>query len=183
MPCLGYILQEPTPLLPLDTARLVPLLQANGPDLIASGVKQPLSLLTHLTSLPLPPPYKLPSGDVIKPPEPSDQPARKLVILGDCSGSDNARFLEMCMDPSMLVHECTNAAIRSQYERKKRAEHPPDPDPKSGSAAATQQQWEERQAIVKEKAVKRGHSTPTEVGQFSRTIRARRLIINHFSTM
>lgn len=36
---------------------------------------------------------------------------------------------------------------------------------------------------VKKKAQSRGHSTPDEVGEFAREIRARRVVINHFSAM
>jgi ribonuclease Z len=36
---------------------------------------------------------------------------------------------------------------------------------------------------VRKKAIGRGHSTPVEVGTFARDIRARRLVINHFSCM
>lgn len=114
MPSLGYVLQEPAPRHALDTAKLVPILQANAEALakLNPPVKHPFSILSHLNSLPTPPPYKLPSGEVLYPPEPTGESGRKIVIFGDCSGgTPNKVFERMCSDASLLVHECTNAAI------------------------------------------------------------------------
>lgn len=36
---------------------------------------------------------------------------------------------------------------------------------------------------VQRKAISRGHSTPEEVGAFAGGIRARRVVVNHFSAM
>ncbi|KLT40699.1 hypothetical protein CC85DRAFT_287213 [Cutaneotrichosporon oleaginosum] len=114
VPSIGYVLQEPAPRKPLDTAQLIPLLQANAKALAAQDppVRHPLSLLGHLTSLPPPPPLTLPSGEVLHAPEPTGEPGRKLVIFGDCAGgTPNEALQRMCHDASLLVHECTNAAI------------------------------------------------------------------------
>jgi len=85
---LGYVLQEPAPRAPLDTATLIPLLQLNALALASLDppIKHPLSLLSHLNSFPPPPPYTLPSGEILHPPSPSGVPPRKIVIFGDCSG-------------------------------------------------------------------------------------------------
>lgn len=114
MPSIGYVLDEPVPTLPLNTKVLIPLLQKNAAALAAQDppVKHPLSLLSKLQDLPPPAPITLPSGDVIYPPEPSGEPSRKLVIFGDCSGgTPNEAFERLCTDASLLIHECTNAAI------------------------------------------------------------------------
>jgi ribonuclease Z len=50
-------------------------------------------------------------------------------------------------------------------------------------AEARREREEARKIEVRKKAVGRGHSTPDEVGQFARDIRARRVVINHFSSM
>ncbi|WVF72824.1 hypothetical protein IAT40_007642 [Kwoniella sp. CBS 6097] len=120
VPAVGYVLQEPTPRLPLDTASLIPLLQSNATALASLDppVKHPLSLLSHLTSLPPPAPYTLPSGETLHPPAPSGVHPRKLVIFGDCSGgTENTTFEQMCGEASLLVHECTNAAIPGAIQR------------------------------------------------------------------
>jgi ribonuclease Z len=108
------VLKEPAPRYPLDSQRLIPLLQANAKGLAALDppVKHPLSLLSHLTSLPTPPPFTLPDGTVIEPPQLTGELGRKLVIFGDCSGgTPNKAFEALCCNASLLIHECTNAAI------------------------------------------------------------------------
>lgn len=75
-------------------------------------------MLSHLTSLPPPEPFTLPSGDVIRPPEPTGIAARKLVIFGDCDGgTPNEHFSRMCADASLLVHECTNCSLPDRIAR------------------------------------------------------------------
>jgi ribonuclease Z len=205
---LGYILQEPTPRLPLDTNTLIPLLQSNASALkeLTPPISHPLSLLSHLTSLPPPPPYTLPSGDVISPPEPSGIPPRKLVIFGDCAGgTENSTFQSMCADPSLLIHECTNAAIpelvqRGEKGRKVRMKGMDDglvqrSEDQTGkqvgkedaevskSESERKQREEEKRVETRRKAQSRGHSTPDEVGEFAKLTRARRVVVNHFSAM
>ena len=204
---MGYVLQEPTPRLPLDTASLIPLLQSNATALaeLDPPVKHPLSLLSHLTSLPTPDPYTLPSGDILSPPEPSGTHARKLVIFGDCSGgTSNPVFEKMCRNPSLLIHECTNSAIpelvqrgekgrkvrmkgmddglvkRSENQTGKKVGHEGhNGDEEQGRAERDAKKVED----MRKKAQKRGHSTPAEVGEFARKIQARRVVVNHFSAM
>lgn len=204
-------MQEPTPKKPLNTAALIPLLKSNAAALAALDppIKHPLSLLSTLTALPPPPPYTLPSGDIIYPPEPAGIPPRKLVIFGDCSGgTKNAVFQQMCEDPSLLVHECTNAAIPELVQRgnKGKKARTREVEPGLKEKAKTDQDFgavgkqpsqsendtdvverlkreEADKAEVRRKALSRGHSTPDEVGAFARSIRARRVVVNHFSAM
>lgn len=42
---------------------------------------------------------------------------------------------------------------------------------------------EKKREGVRKKAKEKGHSTPSEVGEFARDIKARRVVINHFSAM
>ena len=208
-------MEEPVPRAQLDTATLIPLLQSNAMALAALDppVKHPLSLLTHLTSLPAPPPYSLPSGEVLRPPGASGIPPRKLVIFGDCSGgTQNERFRQMCQGASLLIHECTNSAIpeliqksdrgrkirqreleQSLLKRLEKLEGPTTSDSTrpavpsgvnddSSSGARLVREAAQRKE-VRRKALSRGHSTPDEVGQFARSIQARRVVVNHFSAM
>lgn len=207
------MLQEPTPRLPLNTGSIIPLLHQNAEALakLDPPIRNPLSLLSHLNSVPAPPPYVLPSGDVLLPPEPSSERPRKLVIFGDCSGGTrNQRFRDLCHEPSLLVHECTNGAIpelvqRGNAGRKvrirslehslvRKQEHQ-NGEPLGASAVRHQDEdpprdKEERRAReakdreeTQKKAQKRGHSTPQDVGAFARDIGARRVVVNHFSAM
>jgi len=65
------------------------------------------------------------------------------------------------MDASLLVHEATNAYMP--------------PTLSNGNMDGDSQE------NVKAKAISRGHSTPIMAGDFARKIRARRLVMNHFS--
>ena len=206
VPAVGYILQEPPPRLPLDTERLIPLLQSNAAALAALDppIRHPLSLLSYLTQIPAPSPYSLPSGEVLHPPELAPIPARKLVVFGDCSGgTKNPTFERMCADPSLLIHECTNAAIpeliqRGDKGRKVRMKgmddglvqrseqqtgKPVGKEPMTKEGEDRQKRDQEKRVEVRKKAEGRGHSTPDEVGEFARTINARRVVVNHFSAM
>lgn len=121
----------------------------------------------------------------------------------------------MCEDASLLVHECTNAAIPQAVQRAKKGQKartrdlepslmrsqgvsPGQSAPSSGYSSANypstpnglqapKQDKENADEIkrgeVKKKAQSRGHSTPDEVGEFAREIRARRVVVNHFSAM
>ena len=205
VPAIGFVLQAPIPRKSLDTANLIPLLKSNAEALAAQDppVKHCLSLLSTLTSLPTPDPITLPSGETIHPPEPSGIPARKLVIFGDCSGgTKNSTFKTMCQDASLLVHECTNSFIPELIQRGKKGakvrtrdmepslmekngtmKNLREVDPVDEEAEARRKREEARKVEVREKAVGRGHSTPDEVGEFARDIRARRVVVNHFSSM
>ena len=178
---LGYVLEEPTPRLPLDTARLIPLLQSNAAALAALDppVKHPLSLLSHLASIPPPPPYTLPSGEVLHPPEPSGIPPRKLIIFGDCTGgTKNPAFADLCRDASLMVHECTRAAVPEYIQPSKKNKN------LDGMTAAELEELEEsKRAHASEKALLRGHASPKEIGAFVRETKPKRLILNHFSSM
>jgi ribonuclease Z len=220
VPSLGYILQEPVPRVPLDTAALIPLLQANATALasLPEPVHHPLSLLSLLTSLPPPSPYVLPSGESLHPPGPSGIHPRKIVIFGDCSGgTKNRTFQTMCEDPSLLIHECTNGALPEGIQRGEKGRrvrvaglakslveknetqtgealgretrdgiYEVDDvelgDGAERSEAKIKRQNEEIEKVRK-KANGRGHSIPQDVGLFAKEIRARRLVINHFSAM
>lgn len=117
IPSMGYVITEPPQYLPLDTATLLPLLEAEREALaaLAEPITNPRSILSRLSSTRQP--YTLPSGLVLQPPLLSTEPARKIVIMGDCAGVSNNAFEELARDPSLLVHECTNAWIDPGVEK------------------------------------------------------------------
>jgi ribonuclease Z len=85
----------------------------------------------------------------------STSPRRKLVILGDTY--DPTAITPLATSPSLLVHEATDAHIPRSVDYK--ARRTPE--------------------LVTEKALSRGHSTPAMAGAFAKSIRAKRLVLNH----
>lgn len=108
----------------------------------------------------------------------------------------------MCADASLLVHECTNAWVPEGIEKGNKGrdvrvggledslvkkmrgkgckiESEPPVEEDKGLVGRER----ERKEAVRGKAKSRGHSTPDEVGLFARKIRARRVVVNHFSAM
>ncbi|CAA7259642.1 unnamed protein product [Cyclocybe aegerita] len=83
---------------------------------------------------------------------------RKVVILGDTF--DPSPAASLAEDADMLVHEATNA-------------HLPGIDTSTKEADTYES--------VEARAKSRGHSTPQMAGAFAKKIRAKRLILNHFS--
>lgn len=118
---LGFVVTEPPSYLPLDTAALLPILEnerealALLPPAAGGPITNPRAVLSLLTSSRLP--FTLPSGTVLQPPEVDPEPRRKIVIMGDCSGVSNDAFVQLAQEPSLLVHECTNAWIDPVIEK------------------------------------------------------------------
>jgi ribonuclease Z len=207
------VITEPPSYLPLDTAALVPLLEAEREALAilppeqGGPIPNPRAVLSLLTSRKLP--FTLPSGTVLQPPAIDPEPRRKIVIMGDCSGVSNEAFMELAKEPSMLVHECTNAWIDPVIDKGDKGKRVrtaeldktliggkrdnPQPGAEGGEAAEgldfiKMEQERVRKilaakAVVEQKARSRGHSTPDMVGAFARRIQARRVTLNHFSAM
>ncbi|KAJ3564833.1 hypothetical protein NP233_g8032 [Leucocoprinus birnbaumii] len=84
---------------------------------------------------------------------------RKLVILGDTY--DPSPITPLASDADLLIHEATNA-------------HLPKIDPNTKTTDTYE--------LVEERAKSRGHSTPQMAGAFAKHIRARKLVLNHFSS-
>ena len=99
---------------------------------------------------------KLPDGTVLH--GPPRRQGRKLVILGDTY--DPSPIATLARDADILIHEATNA-------------HLPGIDPTTKPTDTYES--------VEERARSRGHSTPQMAGVFAKQIRAKKLILNHFS--
>lgn len=98
----------------------------------------------------------LPDGTTLAGPE--HRAGRKIVILGDTY--DPSPIADMAMDADFLIHEATNAHL-----------------PGIDSATKLTDTYES----VEEKTKSRGHSTPQMAGAFAKRIRAKQLVLNHFS--
>jgi len=84
---------------------------------------------------------------------------RKVVILGDTF--DPSPIIPLAMDADLLIHEATNAHLPGIDETTKDSD---------------------TYETVEARAKSRGHSTPQMAGAFARIVRARRLVLNHFSS-
>jgi len=89
---------------------------------------------------------------------PQRRPGRKLAILGDTY--DPSPIAHLAADADLLIHEATNA-------------HLPGIDPNTKA--------EDTYDSVESRTKSRGHSTPQMAGKFASQIRARKLLLNHFS--
>lgn len=99
--------------------------------------------------------YTLPDGSVLE--SPDKIPGRKICILGDTCDPSNIASIAHGSD--LLVHEATNAFVESDPERKET----------------------ETEESVRQTTISHGHSTPEMAGAFASKIKARTLILNHFS--
>ncbi|KAJ7929938.1 beta-lactamase-like protein [Mycena leptocephala] len=89
---------------------------------------------------------------------PTRRRGRKIVILGD---THNPSGIEpLALDADLLIHEATNA-------------HLPDVDEDTKDTDTYES--------IEERTKSRGHSTPQMAGAFAKRIRAKQLILNHFS--
>ena len=89
---------------------------------------------------------------------PPRRKGRKLVILGDTY--DPSPIVLLAEDADLLIHEATNAYL-------------PRVDPNTKDTDSYES--------VEARSKSRGHSTPQMAGSFAKRIRARKLILNHFS--
>ena len=121
------------------------------PDLIRT--KTPLSILRRLQ---LGESIELSDGTVLC--GPPRRPGRKLVILGDTY--DPSPIATLAEDTDILIHEATNAHLPGIDSNTK-------PDDTFES--------------VETRTKSRGHSTPQMAGAFASRIRAKQLVLNHFS--
>ena len=98
----------------------------------------------------------LPDGTTLHGPE--RRKGRKIVILGDTY--DPSPIAPLAEDADMLIHEATNA-------------HLPGIDLTTKDSDTYES--------VEIQAKSRGHSTPQMAGAFARRVKAKRLVLNHFS--
>jgi ribonuclease Z len=157
--CLGYVFRERS----FSSVRsdvYIPYLDRNAEALREQNIRHPYSLIKTLVNDRQE--LKLPDGTILQPP-PLDIPGRKVVVLGDTC--EPSAMVPIAMDASILVHEATNAYMSKEITKNIRG---------LGSSGTPES--------VRYKAIGRGHSTADMAGEFAKSIRARRLVLNHFST-
>jgi ribonuclease Z len=173
---LGYVITEPVPYETVNVDLLLPAIepQIDQIRLLEPSIRHPRQVIATLTRTRRP--FTLPDGQVLQPPDRSSISPRKIAILGDCAGTDNAAFLHLLSDPSLLVHECTNAWVDPRIGKGGKVEYDESSNPTDEEIHTARQK-------VQNKAISRGHADAEMVGLFAKKIGAQRLVVNHFSAM
>ena len=177
---LGYVVTEPALKEKLDLDAIMPSISRQMDKITQSNprLRHPRQITSILTKTGEP--FALPDGQVLAPPKVSDVRPRKIVIMGDCAGTENDAFLSLVDDPSLLVHECTNAWVDPRIE--KRSATDGDIQDKDAEQEALRVIHEAREKI-QTRAKSHGHSDAEMAGLFAQKISAKRLAVNHFSAM
>jgi ribonuclease Z len=155
VPCIGYVVHEKPIPGRIDKNVYMPYLENNRAELQKLGVR---NLGVKLGELQRGQDVHLPDGIILKPPIP--RPGFKVVILGDTY--DPSGIVEIAAGADVLIHEATNAYL-------------------PGFKGLTVKD-DETAEDVEERCRCHGHSTPQMAGMFATRIRARTLILNHFSS-
>jgi len=157
IPCIGYVIQECSKPGRLKPEIITPIIQKNYKALKEAGYRLPMKVMATIKALPKGESFTFPDGTVIRQEDVVEEEriGRKIVICGDTS---NPRSLEnLGQNADILVHEATNTYL-PQFD-------------KDTTLSETTQD-----------AKSHGHSTPYMAGAFARRIKAKKLILNHFSS-
>ena len=157
VPCVGYVVQEANRPGRLRDELVKPICHRNIPALKAAGFRHPMKALAVIKDLPEGGSFTFPDGTVVTQEEAVEptRPGRKVVICGD---TNSARSLEkLAENADVVVHEATNTFLH-----------------------ALDRNDSNFNSVTKE-AIFHGHSTPHIAGDFAKRVKAKRLILNHFS--
>lgn len=157
VPCVGYVVQEkPRP--GRLNAEVVRAHVERNYAALKPAFPNPMKVFARIKEMGPGEAFTFPDGTVLRA-EDVLEPARrgrKVVIMGDtCSGD---RIASLCMDADVVVHEATNSWIKELDGT--RYTHP---------------KMLERDTFI------HGHSTPRMAGRFAKQVRAKRLLLTHFS--
>jgi ribonuclease Z len=157
VPCVGYVVQEKARPGKLRMEAVQDLVEKNF-DALKNEYPNPMKVYGKLKLLGEGETFTFPDGSVVSASdvmEPSRK-GKKVVVMGDnCNGD---KIAPICLDADVLVHEATNSWIK-EFDGAKYS-HP---------------KMLERDTFI------HGHSTPSMAGRFAKAIRAKRLLLTHFS--
>jgi len=157
IPCLGYVINELPRPGRLRSELVEPIVRRNVAALKQAGFAIPMKAMAVIKNLRPGTAFTFPDGTVLTQEEAVEPPrkGRKIVYCGDTA--DCRSLEELARDADVIVHEATNAYL-------------PGVDSKGASL----------QDVTRD-AVVHGHSTPQIAADFAKRIKARRLVLNHFS--
>jgi len=183
VPTMGFIIQERSYPGTMNPEILLPRLEdpRNVSFLKERGVNNPKSLLGRLKQGQS---VELHDGTV----EPSEvlgpeKQGRKVVVLGDTC--DSSAAAPHCCGCDVLVHEATNAFLpeedRPLIEQLQRAGGCAVPNKGQPYPPPSGEVLKQAGEAVLAKTVEHGHSTPEMAGKFAADVRAKQLVLTHFS--
>lgn len=161
IPCVGFVVVERDRQGTLHPERVAHIIQQNSNKLKEHfNIADPRYVYKLVKKMLPGESLTFPDGSVVNASDVMDPPrrGRKVVIMGDtCSGE----FIrDIAMDADVLVHEATNAWIQGVTDLE-------------GKYATPQE--------LERELISRGHSSPKMAGKFAASIRARHLVLTHFS--
>ena len=156
VPCVGYVVQESDRPGRLRDEYVKPIALRNMQALKDAGFQHPMKALAVIKDLPEGGAFTFPDGTVVTQEEAVEptRPGRKVVICGDTNSSRGIEKLAENAD--VVVHEATNSYLPAF-------------------------DFMSSEAKTRQSAIYHGHSTPEMAGEFSKRVKAKRLILNHFS--
>ncbi|GAA5835984.1 hypothetical protein JCM11251_006619 [Rhodosporidiobolus azoricus] len=205
--CIGYLLVESPRPLPIQPSLYIPHLKnpINAAALAASGVKNPMTLLSRLQTEKQD--IVLADGTVLKPPGLDPRGGRRIAILGDTYDASPMLPLILSSASSTATGETPDHIQRLFRSSSSSSSSSPANSPSSSpslsqgdyldlliheSTNAYLPDLDDSQSpskptppslsSVTELARDHGHSTPQVAGAFARRARARRVVLNHLST-
>ncbi|EWM24862.1 hypothetical protein Naga_100381g5 [Nannochloropsis gaditana] len=155
VPCVGFVVTEKDKPGRLRAEYVRPIVERNKAGLLEQGLSDPNKIFRLLKTLQPGEAVNLPDGTLLRAEEVMEaaKQGRKIVICGDTS--DASGIAALAQDCDVLVHEATNAFLlpfdKGTY------------------------------MDVERFARAHGHSTPQMAGHFAHRVRAKRLIMTHFS--
>ena len=157
IPCVGYVVEEMERPGRLRNELVEPIVRRNVDALKAAGFRIPMKAMAVIKNLSPGSAFTFPDGTVVTQEEAveASRQGRKVVICGDTA--DSRALTKLAQDASVVIHEATNSYL-------------PGVDSKDSSLGE-----------VTRDATVHGHSTPQMAGRFAKAVRAKRLVLNHFS--
>ncbi|CAJ1941459.1 unnamed protein product [Cylindrotheca closterium] len=156
VPCVGYVVEEESRPGRLRNDLVKPIVERNLAALKEAGFKVPMKAMAVIKNLQPGSAFTFPDGTVVTQEEAVEPPrrGRKIAICGDTA---SARALAgLAIDADVVIHEATNSYL-------------------SGIDKDTDMRGVTRDAMI------HGHSTPHIAGEFAKRVRAKTLLLNHFS--
>lgn len=157
IPCVGFVVKEQSRPGRLRQDLVEPIVRRNMEALRDAGFKIPMKAMSVIKNLPPGASFTFPDGSIVKQEavvEPQRK-GRKIIVCGDTCDASSLKGL--AMDADVVIHEATNTYLQGI-------------DSKESSATS-----------VTKDAIIHGHSTPQIAGAFAKSIRAKSLVLNHFS--